>query len=81
MTEKADSSGGDPQSDIQCLVPGSSTKLVTRKKLPNRGIQHDLSGREISKTTRKSVMKTNTGSGSRCSTVEVNKILKNYKLY
>ena len=33
------------------------------------------------KTTRKSVMKTNTSSGSRNTTIEVNRNLKNYKLY
>ena len=33
------------------------------------------------KTTRKSVTKTNTGGGSRSTTIEVDRNLENYKLY
>ena len=45
---KIDSSGGDPQSDIQHFIPGGSMKVGDSQKSPNRGIQYDRLGSEIS---------------------------------
>ena len=78
---KADSSGGDPHSDIQHLVPGGSTKVGDSQKVAKYNATIREEKLATRKTTRKSVMKTNTSSGSRCTTVGVNKILENYKLY